>query len=134
MFFLCFIILAIFQLFLAHKDAMSYLLKDKSLSGEATKKIIRRWHADGVGIVAIFTIVLYWATKTWEVVPSVLLARLTVYDLAFNKWSKLNIHFLGSTAYWDKIFIKMFGINGAVKKSLFFGAVTVIWGLLKLIL
>jgi hypothetical protein len=134
MFFGTLAILLIYKLFLAGKDASSYLLKDKNATGEIITKRIQRWHRDGIAIDLIFTLVLAWAVHDWNVIIQSLLVRLAVFDLAFNYWSSLNIHYLGSTALADRIFIKIFGINGAVTKSICFLAALIVWGLIKLII
>lgn len=129
------IYLLIVKLFLAGKDASSYLLKDKSATGDITNNRIKRWHRDGVALDVLTTIpVAYIAGHNWwQVVLSSLLLRLGVFDVAFNLWGGLSATFLGSTASTDKFFAKIFGINGAIKKSLFFIAFIIILDVLKLI-
>ena len=129
------IYLLIFKLFLAGKDASSYQLKDKTSIGELTNTRIKRWHRDGVALDILGTLpIMYIAENLWyQVLLISLLLRLAVYDLAFNKWASLNIHYLGSTAWADKLFIKVFGINGAVTKSLFFMVILVLFLLSKVI-
>lgn len=132
MFVLTSAILIIFKLFLAGKDATSYLLKEKHEENALTFKRIKRWHRDGAALDFLFTVILAWASGDWvSVFVQSVLIRLALYDLAFNHWSGLNIHYLGSTAYWDKIFVKLFGINGAVKKSLAFLIILILWGIIK---
>jgi hypothetical protein len=123
-----FVILVIFTLFMAGKDASSYLLKDKEATGDITTKRIQRWHRDGAAIFAMFTGTLafdfpclwYW------IVAQALLVRLAIFDIAFNYYSSLNLNYLGSTAFVDKIFVKIFGVNGAKEKSLAFLAAAII--------
>ena len=109
-------------LFLAGKDATSYLLKDKDAPPSSlNSNRIRRWHRDGVALnVLIIVPIVYLRSELWMIIPYMLLIRLAVFDLAFNKWAGLNIKCLGSTAWWDKAFSKVFGNNGAIKKSIFF--------------
>jgi hypothetical protein len=83
----------------------------------------------------LFTLVLAWATGLWVTVPlQALLVRLGFYDLSFNKWSSLPITFIGNTSSVDRIFLKIFGRNGAVKKSAAFLIVLLLWGVLKIFL
>lgn len=127
--------LLITKLFLAGKDASSYLLKDKSAVGETTNSRIQRWHRDGVILDILVTIpgAYIAGNNWWQIVVSSLLLRLATFDLAFNKWSGLSITFLGSTAWVDKQFVKVFGTNGAVKKSLFFFILLVLFDVAKII-
>lgn len=115
-------------LFLAGKDATSYKLmeKDDPLS-ELKRKRIQRWHRDGVALNAlVITPIVYLRPElSWIILYAVLL-RLAVSDLAFNYWAGLNIKYLGSTAWADKQFAKIFGKYGAVKKSVFFLALLVL--------
>lgn len=133
MFLITIIILLIFKLFLAGKDATSYLLKEKHEENILTVKRINRWHRDGVALDLLFTIVLAWASDDWfQTIGQSIIIRAAIFDLAFNYWAQLNIHYLGSTALWDKLFIKIFGINGAVQKAIVFLAALTLWGLLLL--
>ena len=115
-------------LFLAGKDATSYKLmeKDDPLT-ELKRKRVRRWHRDDVALNAlVITPIVYLRPElSWIILYAVLL-RLAVFDLAFNYWAGLNIRFLGSTAWADQIFSKIFGQYGAVKKSVFFLALLVL--------
>lgn len=127
MFVVALVFLLVFKLFLAGKDASSYLLKDKNAAGQLTDNRIKRWHRDGVAIDALNTasVAYIFGPAWWQVILVSLVIRLAVYDLAFNHWAGLNTHYLGSTAWADRQFIKLFGINGAIKKSLFFVGVLI---------
>lgn len=111
-------------LLLAGKDASSYLLKDKNAKDlELEKKRIDRWHRDGVALNALIIVpIVYLRPELYWIIFYTLLIRLAVFDIAFNKWAGLNYKFLGSTALTDRIFNKIFGQYGAIKKSLFFAA------------
>jgi hypothetical protein len=124
-------------LLLAGKDATSYLLKDKnSPYNQLEKTRIQRWHRDGTALWLLFTGSITYNSfllhQTWYLIPiySTLL-RLTIYDLAFNKWASLSYTYLGSTAWADKVFVKLFGSQGAVKKAITFGLITLALNLLK---
>ena len=127
--------LLIGKLFLAAKDSSSYLLKDKQSSGIITKNRIKRWHRDGVILDILFTLPICYIYKDswWQILISSLILRLCLFDLAFNKWAGLDITFLGSTAFTDKLFVKIFGLNGAIKKSLFFAVLLILLDILKII-
>jgi len=120
--FIALAILVIFTLFAAGKDASSYLLKDKSAIGDIVTTRIQRWHRDGAIIFAMFagTLAFDFPNIWYWVLGQALLVRLAVFDVAFNIYSGLSATYLGSTAWVDKQFIKIFGINGAVEKSIVF--------------
>lgn len=119
-------------LFLAGKDATSYKLmeKDDPLT-ELKRKRVRRWHRDGVALNALVIVpIVYLRPELSWILLYALLLRLAIFDLAFNYWAGLNIRFLGSTAWADQIFSKIFGQYGAVKKSVFFLALLVLFNFL----
>jgi hypothetical protein len=136
MYWLALIISLIFTLFLAGKDASSYLLRGMLDPYQGvTKSRLDRWHRDGVAIHAIFVFVLAWATGLWITVPAqALLIRLGFYDIAFNKWASLPTTYIGNTSGVDRIFLKIFGHNGAVKKSAAFLIILLLWGVLRIFL
>lgn len=109
-------------LLLAHKDAMSYLLKDKN-SPDTTEKlsIISKWHRDGVLMNILFVLPVFVLSPalSWIILYAILI-RLAIFSVAFNYWAKLNYKFLGTTAITDKLLRKYFGEQGALKSSLFF--------------
>ena len=108
-------------LFLAGKDATSYLLKDKTSISPLNTSRISRWHRDGVALnLLIIAPIVYLRPNLYWIVLYTLLIRLGFFDIAFNKWAGLDYRFLGSTALTDKFFAKIFGTYGAVKKSIFF--------------
>jgi hypothetical protein len=115
-------------LFLAGKDASSYLLKEKDNPiTDLERKRIQRWHRDGVALNALIIVpIVYLRPELSLIILYTILIRLSVFDLAFNKWAGLDYKFLGSTAWADKIFNKIFGDYGAVKKSIFFFIVLII--------
>jgi hypothetical protein len=115
-------------LLLAHKDAMSYLLKDKNSPDTAEKlSIISKWHRDGFLMNALFVIPVFALSPalSWIILYSILI-RLAVFDVAFNYWARLDYRHIGTTATTDKFFSKIVGEKGAIKKSLFFLIVTVV--------
>lgn len=113
-------------LFLAGKDATSYLLQDKmSPDTELKLRRIDRWHRDGVALNALIIIpIVYLAPELSLIILYTVLIRLAIFDLAFNYWTGLKYTHLGSTAMADKFFVKIFGTEGAIKKSLFFLGLT----------
>lgn len=115
-------------LFLAGKDATSYKLMEKNDPlTELKRKRIERWHRDGVALNALVIVpIVYLRPELSWILLYALLLRLAIFDLAFNYWAGLNIRFLGSTAWADQIFSKIFGQYGAVKKSVFFLALLVL--------
>lgn len=136
MFWLTLAISFIFIVLLAGKDATSYLLRGAITPYEGvTKSRLDRWHRDGVLIHALFVGVLAWATGLWITIPvQALLLRLGFYDLAFNKFASLPITYIGSTSVIDRIFLKVFGNNGALEKSLTFLLILITWGILRIFL
>src|SRR5882672_6584762 len=121
------VFLLICTLFLAGKDATSYLLKDKNRPENSLDTgRIKRWHRDGLILNALFVLPLVYFTGLWQIVVYAGLIRLAFFDVAFNKWAGLGLNYLGSTATIDKIFIKIFGKNGAILKSLAFLVILII--------
>jgi len=114
-------LLIIAILFLAGKDASSYLLKDKTPNNqELTLKRIQRWHRDGVALYLLYIIPLLFLENPWLILSYALLIRLAIFDIAFNYWAELDPKFLGSTSKVDQFFARLFGQNGAIKKSAIF--------------
>lgn len=108
-------------LFLAGKDADSYLLKakqDDSLSAGRVK----RWHRDGsiLYILYILAMIARQPALWWKILAAAALIRLSLFDLGFNKWASLPIAYLGGTAWADRLFVRVFGVQGAVRKSIAF--------------
>jgi hypothetical protein len=105
-------------LFLAGKDADSYQLKDKK-DNDLSAGRVKRWHRDGFILYVLFIIPLaVWDNMdNWKILIAAGLIRLAFFDLAFNHWASLPTTYLGSTAWADKQFVKIFGINGAIKKA-----------------
>jgi len=108
-------------LFLAGKDADSYLLKAKQDDGNSATRV-KRWHRDGfiLNLLYILPLIVWDAKDGWKIALAAFLIRLSFFDLAFNSWSSLPTTYLGGTAWADLQFVRVFGINGAVKKSLTF--------------
>src|SRR5690348_1510575 len=127
----CSAYLIVSTLFLAGKDADSYLLKDRQ-DNPMTSKRVRRWHSDGLAMAFLFLVpCLFLGTWYWSAI-SALLVRLSIFDLFFNEWASLPSTYLGGTAFADKLFVKIFGVNGAIRKSacffiLFIGEQILIW-------
>jgi len=112
-----FLIIAI--LYLAGKDATSYLLKSK-VDNDLTNIRVKRWHRDGVILYLLYIIPLVFLVKYWLILVYALLISLAIFDIAFNYWAGLNPRFLGSTSKIDQFFVKIFGQEGAIKKSAIF--------------
>ncbi len=108
-------------LFLAGKDAISYKLKSR-VDNDLSFSRIKRFHRDGAFLNILFILpFIYFDTYSWwKYILYTILIRIAIFDPFFNYQAGLNSRFLGSTALWDKQFIKIFGINGAIKKSLLF--------------
>lgn len=122
-------------LFLAGKDADSYLLKDKT-DNQFSIGRVKRWHADGVALFILDVILLvFWMPAiAGKIVMAGVLIRLSLFDLAFNHWASLPITYLGGTTGSDRFFVRIFGANGAARKSLAFAAILVILNILNAIL
>lgn len=117
-------------LFLAGKDATSYKLKSK-IDNDLTKTRINRWHRDGVVLNILFVLpFIYFDLSNWIFyLVTTLLLRLSFFDLGFNYWGGLDYDKLGSTALVDKFFVRIFGENGAVEKSLVFFALLILFNI-----
>lgn len=120
--------LTIIILFLAGKDGGTYRMKDRSGSNEIMMlKRIKRWHRDGAFIYALVTLPLIFFMHNYWIILYAVIIRLVFYDPAFNYWGGLpSIKYLGSTAGSDSLSVKIFGLNGAIKKSLTFAATLVV--------
>ena len=116
-----------FTLFLAGKDATSFLLKDQSSATILTYRRIKRWHRDGVVIWLLFVGALSLHGNYWQIPVMAVLVRVALFDVAFNHWAQLPVSYLGSTALSDKFFIKIFGMQGAVKKAIAFLLLSIIF-------
>jgi len=105
-------------LILAGKDATSFLLKEKK-DDDFSATRIKRWHRDGVILYALYVLPCCKIDfpETWKIVLAAALIRLALFDLEFNRSASLDMHYLGSTAWIDRQFVKVFGLNGALKKS-----------------
>jgi len=108
----------IFLLLLAGHDSSSIRLREHAVDALGVKRI-KRWHRDGAFIYGMFCLQVAQNLSWWLLIPAVLI-RLAFFDLAINYWTDWNINFIGTTATTDKFFAKIFGKNGAIKKSLFF--------------
>lgn len=118
--YICQLYLLICILFLAGKDATSYRLKDHNRpAGSLQSNRIKRWHRDGVVLWVLYTLPVAYFVSGWMLLYSVLI-RGSVFDIGFNRWSGLDITYLGGSSWWDKFFVKIFGQHGALWKSLAF--------------
>jgi hypothetical protein len=106
-------------LFLAGKDATSFRLKDQNATGGLIMGRIKRWHRDGFALWILITIPVAWFIH-WEMAAFSILIRASVFDLGFNKWGGLPTTYLGGTAGTDKLMVKIFGLHGAIRKSVVF--------------
>lgn len=118
-------------LFLAGHDSTSYLLKAGGTNiGPLLFKRIKRWHRDGVIIFTLCCIPWIYLAGLKIIIAS-LLIRLSFFDIAFNKWSGLPYKQLGTTATTDIFFTKIFGQNGALKKSIVFFIILILLNILN---
>lgn len=117
-------------LFLAGKDATSFRLKDQSAAGQLIMNRIKRWHRDGVALWILVTIPCVYFIHP-EMAAFSLLIRGAVFDIGFNKWAGLDITYLGGTAWSDKLMVKLFGLHGAIKKSLAFAFLVAVLNVLN---
>ena len=108
-------------LFLAGKDADSYQLKDKK-DGPLTATRIKRWHRDGIAIyiLMIFPLIAWLTPLWWKIIISALFVRLFLFDIAFNDYASLPMTYLGGTSWADQFFVRIFGINGGMRKGITF--------------
>jgi hypothetical protein len=113
--------LIICTLFLAGKDADSYQLKEKQDNALSATRV-KRWHRDGLILAFLYVLplVVWQPANAWRIVIATILIRLVFFDLPFNHWADLAVTYLGGTAWADKIFVRIFGINGAIKKTITF--------------
>ncbi len=125
MLFITLVFSIVFTLFLAGKDAASYLLKNNSAIGPLVTSRLQTWHIDGFIINAIFIFVLAYAGDSWWIILQGGLVRASIYNIAFNYWAGLSITYIGTTSWIDKnITSKIFGSNGAIIQTLTFSIIT----------
>ena len=118
-------------LFLAGHDSTSYLLKSGGTNiGPLLFKRIRRWHRDGSIIFFLCCLPLVYFIG-WQIIIAAVLIRIIFFDPAFNLWSNLPPEFIGTTAFTDRLFAKIFGNSGALKKSLLFLVLLVLLNILN---
>jgi len=108
----------VFLLFLAGHDSSSIRLRDKFVDA-LTLKRIKRWHRDGTIIYGMFCIAISYHVSLFLLIPAILI-RLAFFDPALNYWTDFNPGFIGTTAFWDKKFARIFGKNGAIRKAIVF--------------
>lgn len=117
---ICQLYLLICILFLAGKDATSYRLKDHNRpAGSLQTNRIKRWHRDGVALWVLCTLPVAVLVTPWLFLLSGII-RAAFFDPAFNKWAGLDLNFLGGSAMFDRMFVKIFGVRGALFKAAFF--------------
>lgn len=103
--------------FMAGKDGITNLLKKQT--DNLTDSRLKTWHSGGAWVYAIYCVSVAWLCNWWLLVPGLLL-RVSLFDLGVNKWSSYDFQHIGTTAFWDKQFSKIFGSKGAVKKAIVF--------------
>lgn len=101
-------------LILAEQNAASF-----AMFGETKQKQQDRWHRDNVilHVTAVLPLLLHNLSDWAWLIGGALLLRAALFDIAFNYFAKLNYHYIGSTAGFDKIFRKIFGVYGATRKA-----------------
>lgn len=105
--------------FCAGKDATSYRLKDHNASGQLVSNRIKRWHRDGVVMYGLYVLPVAYFITPWLIIAA-LPIRGYAFNPLFNYWAGLQITYLGGTAWFDRLFIKIFGQHGALKQSIAF--------------
>ena len=116
----------IITLLLAGKDADSYLLKDRRDNPFSYARV-KRWHRDGIflAVASLLPLLAWMPLLGWKTCIAALLIRLSIFDLAFNTWASLPEGYLGGTAWADRIFVRIFGQQGAYWKALTFFALLI---------
>lgn len=130
------ILILVACLFLAGHDSTSFLLrKGGDNAGALLYSRLNRWHRDGLIIYCLVIIAINlgeicYAIKIgasfsismidWKMFIAAGLIRLSFFDLSFNYWSQLPFNLIGTTAFTDRLFARVFGHQGAVLKSLVF--------------
>ena len=125
------IYILVFVLVLAYQNATSYLFQDQS-SNPPSMKTLNRWHTLNVVLngIAIVPFLIYDLSNWWLYLIYAILIRLSIFDIAFNYFSNLDYRFLGTTAWADRFFAKIFGDKGAVKKGILFLIILIIINIL----
>jgi hypothetical protein len=116
-------------LFLAGKDGASYLLKDRN-DGPLTFIRINRWHRDGAAIHFIATVMQcgYAMQLDWRLFVIAALVRASVFNVAFNKFAQIKPRgYIGGSAFFDRVFVFIFGRYGAYRQLITFGSLAIIF-------
>ena len=117
-----------FILILAGQNAVSFLLMDKSPANDLKYKRLDQWHRDNVllNVVAIVPFLMLDLKHVHLYILYALVLRVALFDVLFNYLARLKYTYIGETAKVDKIFRKVFGAQGAVKKAIVFILVLVL--------
>lgn len=104
----------------ASHDGRTYRINGKPLKPYVTIKMwLKWWHIDNaieylavLGIAGFFN---YW------MIAAGLFIRVALFDVCYNKAADLPPKFIGTTAWFDRIFYRLFkNIGGAITKSILF--------------
>ena len=127
----------VFTLFFAGRDSVSITQKEKE-SNELTKQRNKWWHTQGGILYVIFVVTVCCTVWYYDSVYfglklcfAAALIRVIFFDPALNHWSGWSIRYLGTTAGWDKLFVKVFGKEGAMKKTIAFFVLLVVLNLVN---
>jgi hypothetical protein len=83
------------------------------------KGMLNAWHFCG-GVIYLLACLPAIALVNWLLVIPCLLVRVSIYDIAHNLFAKFPAGHLGTEAKSDKLFVKLFGKEGAIKKAVAF--------------
>lgn len=116
-------------LILGYRDGMSH--QSNRILGS---KQLTAWHFCGGLLYTLFTGPLFFLAG-WEIFIAALLIRLAVFDVAYNKAAGLKLAYMGEgTEKIERVAIKVFGPNGAVKKMIVALAILIILNILHYVL
>lgn len=125
------------ELFSAGHDSTSIRLR-QTIGDNMTIKRIKRWHRDGLALYILFCLPLFFYGSSleqlvinWKMIVAAALIRVSIFDPFLNYWTDYSITFIGTTAWWDRRFSKIFGKNGALKKSITFFLILIILNFLN---
>jgi hypothetical protein len=120
------ILILVFTFVCGLHDGHSHLSNRKLTNDER-----KRWHRSGYIMYALFFIPLTYFIG-WQVLIAGLILRGSVYDIGHNYGARLRAGYIGDGAeFWERLFLRIFGIDGGIKKAFAFMVLLIILNILN---
>jgi len=102
-----------FAFYAGKHDGDSHLSNRRLLDTER-----KTWHRSGYILYIIFTTLVGFIH--WKLSICAAIAR-GIFDIGYNVGGKLKLSYIGDgREFWERLFIKLFGVDGGVKKAIAF--------------